>query len=169
MHEFEIFFRDLSPEVQRELLAFAGIDRPGEMNWDTLPLASIPFPDEDSSLNKHTEKSALNGNLLFVLNPCECMPDASTLGVSSVYSLGESDAFSAVSRLRNALSYVGCSEALPGDALFAWQFYGKVYPYRGDGLFFLYNGRLFDFSQFCQMVRHGRPIYFVHRVFKIEF
>lgn len=38
---FEIYFEDLVPEVQAELLRFYNITDPGEMNWDAIPLAIL--------------------------------------------------------------------------------------------------------------------------------
>jgi len=35
---FEIYFNDLKPEVQKEILDYYGIDDPEEANWDAIPL-----------------------------------------------------------------------------------------------------------------------------------
>lgn len=38
---FEIYFNDLKPEVQDELLAYMGISNADELNWDIMPLMVI--------------------------------------------------------------------------------------------------------------------------------
>lgn len=43
---FEIYFEDLKPEVQKELLKFCKIKDQYVMNWDTFPLAEIEEPEE---------------------------------------------------------------------------------------------------------------------------
>ena len=52
MKEFYIYFDDLKEEVQGELLEFAGVSDPGEMNWDvdTIPIAIIE-PEENDGQN----------------------------------------------------------------------------------------------------------------------
>lgn len=44
--QFEIYFCDLKEEAQKELLKMAGIEEPKEMNWDTLPIATISLIEE---------------------------------------------------------------------------------------------------------------------------
>jgi hypothetical protein len=39
---FELWFTDLTPEAQQELLAYAEAAAPEEMNWDVYPVAIIP-------------------------------------------------------------------------------------------------------------------------------
>jgi len=34
----EVYFHDLKPTVQKEILDYYGIDEPEEANWDTIPL-----------------------------------------------------------------------------------------------------------------------------------
>lgn len=50
MKTFEIYFSDLSPEAQDELLRVAGVHSPAEMNWDfeidILPLATYEEEEE---------------------------------------------------------------------------------------------------------------------------
>lgn len=41
MNEFEIFFADLRPDIQQDLLVFAGIQKPEEANWDIFPVTSV--------------------------------------------------------------------------------------------------------------------------------
>lgn len=43
---FEIYFEDLKPEVQKELLKFCKLKNQYEMNWDVFPLAEIEEPEE---------------------------------------------------------------------------------------------------------------------------
>lgn len=38
---FEIYFRDLSPEAQKELLAYKEVSSPEEMNWDVFPITIV--------------------------------------------------------------------------------------------------------------------------------
>lgn len=38
---FEIYFDDLNPEAQKELLAYVEAASPEEMNWDTFPITII--------------------------------------------------------------------------------------------------------------------------------
>jgi hypothetical protein len=37
----EIYFRDLTPTKQKEVLKAAGISNPEEANWDAFPIAEI--------------------------------------------------------------------------------------------------------------------------------
>lgn len=49
MLTFNIFFSDLSPEAQKELMDLLGISDPKEANWDMdiMPLATIEIDEED--------------------------------------------------------------------------------------------------------------------------
>lgn len=49
MDEFPIYFSDLKPATQRELMDAVGIEDPKEMNWDMdiLPIAFYPIGNED--------------------------------------------------------------------------------------------------------------------------
>lgn len=40
-NEFEIFFQDLRPEIQKELLEFFKKRSPEELNWDVFPVTSV--------------------------------------------------------------------------------------------------------------------------------
>ena len=45
--EYEIYFSDLTPEAQKDLLDFVGIASPEELNWDVYPIAMLfDFNDE---------------------------------------------------------------------------------------------------------------------------
>lgn len=44
---FEIYFNDLKPEVQDELLAYMGVSNAGELNWDIMPLMVIEPADKE--------------------------------------------------------------------------------------------------------------------------
>lgn len=46
MTQVEIFFSDLIPEKQDELLAAVGVDSPEEMNWDTFAVSVCDFEEE---------------------------------------------------------------------------------------------------------------------------
>ena len=37
----DVYFEDLTPEKQQELLAYAEVAAPSEMNWDIFPIATI--------------------------------------------------------------------------------------------------------------------------------
>jgi len=39
---FHLYFRDLTPEAQKRLLAFLGVEKPEEKNLDVFPIAIIP-------------------------------------------------------------------------------------------------------------------------------
>ena len=41
MEGFELYFKDLTPEAQTALLAYAEAAAPEEMNWDIYPIAII--------------------------------------------------------------------------------------------------------------------------------
>jgi hypothetical protein len=43
MANIEIFFHDLSPTKQKEILEAVGVERPEDMNWDVFPLDSWEF------------------------------------------------------------------------------------------------------------------------------
>ena len=40
---FELYFSDLTPEAQKELLNVAGLECPEDANWDCWPIATIEF------------------------------------------------------------------------------------------------------------------------------
>ena len=44
---FYINFEDLKEDVQKELLEFMNVESPADMNWDVLPITSIPNGDQD--------------------------------------------------------------------------------------------------------------------------
>jgi len=46
MENFPIYFEDLIPETQKQLLKAFHIRSPRTMNWDVFPIAEIPLPDE---------------------------------------------------------------------------------------------------------------------------
>ena len=43
---FEIFFKDLKPEVQKELLEWCEIKDEYVLNWDVFPIAEIEKPEK---------------------------------------------------------------------------------------------------------------------------
>lgn len=49
MKSVDIYFNDLTPEAQDEVLKAASIKDPKERNWDIniIPLATLDFEDED--------------------------------------------------------------------------------------------------------------------------
>ncbi len=47
--EFEIFFADLTNDVQTRLLAAFGIQDPSDANWEVFPVAVIPLPELDDT------------------------------------------------------------------------------------------------------------------------
>lgn len=44
--EFEIYVRDLKPEIQKSVLKFLGLKNEEEGNLDTFPLTLIPKPED---------------------------------------------------------------------------------------------------------------------------
>ena len=46
MKTFEIYFNDLKPEAQQELLETFGLSSADEMNWETLPIATIDIEED---------------------------------------------------------------------------------------------------------------------------
>jgi len=44
---FELYFTDLTEEAQKELLEKAGVESPEDMNWDTFPITTIEFEEDD--------------------------------------------------------------------------------------------------------------------------
>ena len=48
MLNFEIFFDDLKPEAQQELLETFGLSSADEMNWETLPIAVIDIEEDEN-------------------------------------------------------------------------------------------------------------------------
>lgn len=45
MEELKIYFNDLNEDAQKELLEFFEVNRPEQMNWDTMPI--IVFTNEE--------------------------------------------------------------------------------------------------------------------------
>lgn len=49
MASFKIMFGDLNEEVQKEFLAYMGMNDPSEGNYEVVPIAEIEYyPDEES-------------------------------------------------------------------------------------------------------------------------
>ena len=51
MKMIEIFFEDLKPKKQKELLEAFGINSPEEANWDVTPLAILIPPESEDYVN----------------------------------------------------------------------------------------------------------------------
>lgn len=51
MLTFEIYFRDLEPEVQNEILSIMKKESADEMNWDIFPIAVLDIETEDENGN----------------------------------------------------------------------------------------------------------------------
>lgn len=49
MLSFEIFFRDLKPETQDEILSLMKKESAEEMNWDIFPIAVLDIETEDEN------------------------------------------------------------------------------------------------------------------------
>ena len=51
---FDIYFKDLKPEVQKELLEWCDVEDEYTLNWDVFPLASIekPYPGWDFEIKE---------------------------------------------------------------------------------------------------------------------
>ncbi len=47
LEDFEIFFSDLTAEAQKRFLDFMALKTVDEGNYDVMPIAVIPFPQED--------------------------------------------------------------------------------------------------------------------------
>ena len=47
MSEFEIYFRDLTPEAQKEFLKFEGIDDAKDGNYDVFAITAIEAPEPE--------------------------------------------------------------------------------------------------------------------------
>ena len=47
LDQFDIYFRDLKPDVQAQYLAALGFDSPEEGNLDVFPLASLPLDEPE--------------------------------------------------------------------------------------------------------------------------
>lgn len=47
MKELEIYFRDLTPETQKVVLALYGIESPQDANWDSFPIFTIEVTETD--------------------------------------------------------------------------------------------------------------------------
>lgn len=43
---FELYFSDLTPEAQSNILECAGLKNEAEANWDCFPITVIEFEDE---------------------------------------------------------------------------------------------------------------------------
>ena len=52
---YDIFFSDLVPETQKEVLTFLGLKKPNDANLDILPLTTISQEDVEE-LNEAREK-----------------------------------------------------------------------------------------------------------------
>ena len=48
MEEFSIYFNDLKPEIQQQLLEFYGIKSPAELNLDVFELCVLTKEDEEN-------------------------------------------------------------------------------------------------------------------------
>jgi len=46
VHVYGIFIHDLKEDVQKEVLKFLGLESAEEGNYDTIPVAVIPKPEE---------------------------------------------------------------------------------------------------------------------------
>ena len=51
MKTFNIFFNDLKPEVQEDLLKTFGLSSADEMNWELVPVATVDIEDFDDEFN----------------------------------------------------------------------------------------------------------------------
>lgn len=47
--EFELYFYDLIPAAQEALLTAARLKEPEEANWDSMPITTLTFYEEDKS------------------------------------------------------------------------------------------------------------------------
>ena len=47
---FELYFSDLTPEAQSNILECAGLKDETEANWDCFPITTIEFEDEDDEV-----------------------------------------------------------------------------------------------------------------------
>ncbi len=45
--EFEVWFDDLKPKVQKQLLKACKVKSPDELNWDGLPMFTMPIPEPE--------------------------------------------------------------------------------------------------------------------------
>ena len=50
--QFDIYLRDLKPEVQQQYLDALGLDSPEEGNFDFFPIASIPLGEPEEKPKK---------------------------------------------------------------------------------------------------------------------
>jgi len=62
----EIFFHDLVPETQKEVLKLLGLETPEEGNLDTVPLATVTAADieeinDETEGGRHEHKSPQGG------------------------------------------------------------------------------------------------------------
>ena len=51
MKTFNIFFNDLKPEVQEDLIKTFGLSSADEMNWELVPVATVDIEDFDDEFN----------------------------------------------------------------------------------------------------------------------
>lgn len=49
MKKIDIYFNDVSEELQKEFLEAAGISDPKEANWDTFPVTTIEIYDQNGN------------------------------------------------------------------------------------------------------------------------
>jgi len=49
---FDVFFDDLVPEIQKELLKFMGLETPADGNYDVFPLTMITVNDIEEFNNE---------------------------------------------------------------------------------------------------------------------
>lgn len=47
MKSVEIYFRDLTEEAQKEVLAAAGVQDPSDMNWEFFPITILDFEEDE--------------------------------------------------------------------------------------------------------------------------
>ena len=46
--EFRLYFEELTPEAQRTLLEFYGVEKPTEMNWDSIPITTFEVEEKEN-------------------------------------------------------------------------------------------------------------------------
>ena len=47
MRNLEIYFSDLTPDAQERALAAAGVENASDANWDTFPITTLEFEEEE--------------------------------------------------------------------------------------------------------------------------
>ena len=47
---FDIHFDDLTADCQKKLLEFFGVKSEKDMNWDVIPITSLPKPEEEDGV-----------------------------------------------------------------------------------------------------------------------